>query len=133
MGQMLLTTFDPANRLVVGELERRYESALEALEEMESKAKARMEIQDRPLKEDEQQALKSYAAQLPRLWHAPTTQAQERKRIVRCLVEAVIVTAPQDASFLKTEVHWVGGQVTTIEVQRGRRGVNRYLRSEEHT
>ena len=122
---------DPANRLVGRELERRFENALQGLEEIESKTKAQMEAMDRPLTEEEQQTLRSYAEQLPRLWQAPTTPAQERKRIVRCLIETVVVTAPKDVPQMKVEVHWTGGQVTTIEVQRGRRGINRYVADAE--
>src|SRR5438093_8138294 len=122
---------DPANRLVGRELERRFENALQGLEEIESKTKAQIETMDRPLTEEEQQTLKSYAEQLPRLWHAPTTPAQERKRIVRCLIETVVVTAPKDAPHIKAEVHWIAGQVTTIEVRRGRMGVNRYVADPE--
>jgi DNA invertase Pin-like site-specific DNA recombinase len=122
---------DPANRLVGRELERRFENALQELQDVELKTQAQMETTDRPLTEEEQQTLKSYAEQLPQLWHVPTTQAQERKRIVRCLIETVVVTAPKDAPKIQAEVHWIGGQATTIEVQRGRKGVNRYVADPE--
>ncbi len=83
-----------------------------------------MQKMDRPLTEEEQHTLKTYAEQLPRLWHAATTAAQERKRIVRCLIETVVVTAPKDGPHIKADIHWIGGQVTPIEVQRGRKGIN---------
>src|SRR3989454_10084705 len=102
---------DPANRLVGRELERRFEKALQDLEEIKSKSQAQIEALDRPLTAEEQQTLKSYAEDLSRLWHAPTTRAQERKRIIRCLIENVVVTAPKDAPSLKADVHWVGSEV----------------------
>jgi DNA invertase Pin-like site-specific DNA recombinase len=114
---------DPGNRLVGRELERRFENALQGLEEIESKTQAQMQRMDRPLTEEEQHTLKTYAEQLPRLWHAATTPAQERKRIVRCLIEMVLVTAPKGVPHIKADIHWIGGQVTPIEVQRGRRGI----------
>jgi len=116
---------------VVRELERRFENALQGLQDIEVKTKTQMDAMDRPLTQEEEQTLKSYAEQLPRLWQAPTTTTQERKRIVRCLIETVVVTAPKDASHIKAEVHWIGGQVTTIEVRRGRTGVNRYVSDPE--
>lgn len=122
---------DPANRLVGRELERRFEKALQELEETESRAKAKIDALDRPLTAEEQQTLNSYAGDLPRLWHAPTTRAQERKRIVRCLIEAVAVTAPRDVPIMKAEVHWAGGEVITVEVARGRTGINRYVADPE--
>jgi len=122
---------DPANRLVGRELERRFEKALQELEETESRAKAKIDALDRPLTAEEQQTLNSYAEDLPRLWHAPATHAQERKRIVRCLIESVVVTAPRDAPSMKAEVHWAGGEVTTVEVARGKTGINRYVADPE--
>jgi hypothetical protein len=122
---------DPANRLVGRELERRFEKALQEQEETESRAKAKIDALDRPLTAKEQQTLNSYAEDLPRLWHAPTTRAQERKRIVRCLIETVVVTAPRDAPSMKAEVHWAGGEVTTVEVARGKTGINRYVADPE--
>lgn len=122
---------DPANRLVARELERRFENALQGLEDIELKAKTQMDAMHRPLTPEEEQILKNYAEQVPRLWHAPTTLAQERKRIVRCLIETVVVTAPKDSPHIKAEVHWIGGQVATIELRRGRIGVNRSVADPE--
>jgi predicted DNA-binding protein (UPF0251 family) len=122
---------DPANRLVGRELERRFEKALQELEEIESRSKAKIEALARPLTAEEQQTLSCYAEDLSRLWHAPTTRPQERKRIVRCLIETVVVTVPRDAPKIKAEVHWAGGEVTTLEVTRGKTGVNRYVAGPE--
>jgi len=33
---------------------------------------------------------------LPRLWHAPTTRMQDKKRLIRCLVEQGVVRVPDD-------------------------------------
>ena len=122
---------DPANRLVGRELERRFEKALQELEETQSKAKAKIDALDRPLTAEEQQTLSGYAGDLSRLWHASTTRMQERKRIVRCLIETVVVTAPREAPNMKAEIHWAGGEVTAVEVARGKTGVHRYVADPE--
>src|SRR5881397_4200667 len=36
----------------------------------------------------------------------------------------VVVTAHKDVPHIKADIHWAGGQVTPIEVQRGRKGIN---------
>src|SRR6266704_957628 len=41
-----------------------------------------------------------------------------------CLIETVVVTEPKDVAHIKADIHWIGGQVTPIEVQRGRKGVH---------
>jgi excisionase family DNA binding protein len=122
---------DPANRLVGRELERRFEKALQELEETASKAREKIDALDRPLTSEEQQTLRRYAEDLSRLWHAPTTRMQERKRIVRCLIETVVVTAPKQSPTIKAEIHWAGGEVTTVEVARGKTGIHRYVADAE--
>jgi excisionase family DNA binding protein len=42
-----------------------------------------------------------------------------------------VVNAPKEATKIQAEVHWIGGQATTMEVQRGRKGVNRYVADPE--
>lgn len=122
---------DPANRLVGRELERRFEKALGEFEEVESQAEARIAALEKPLTLEEQEMLRSYARDLSQLWNRVTTRPQDRKRIVRCLIENVVVTVPRDESNLKAEIHWTGGEVTKIEVLRGRRGIHRYVADPE--
>jgi excisionase family DNA binding protein len=122
---------DPANRLVARELERRFETALRDLQAIEPQAQARIEALEKPLTSEEQETLRSYAEDLARLWHAPTTRSQDRKRIIRCLIEHVVVTVPKGESNLKAEVHWTGGEVTRSEVLRGQSGIHRYVTDPE--
>jgi len=122
---------DPGNRLVGRELERRFEGALRGLEAAEAEARARIQALERPLAEEEQARLRTYAGNLAELWNAPTTRVQDKKRIVRCLVENVVVTVPEEGSRMKADVHWKGGEATTIEVPRGRSGVHRWVTDPE--
>jgi len=98
---------------------------------IESKAKEKIDALDRPLTSEEQRTLRRYAGDLSRLWHAPTTRMQERKHIVPCLMETVVVTAPKEAPAIKAEIQWAGGEVTTVEVARGKTGVHRYVADPE--
>ncbi len=118
---------DPANRLVVRELERRWEAALEALREIEQEAEERIRSLETPLGPDEQRRLRRYAQHLPSLWSAPTTRPQDRKRMVRLLIDHVGVTVPADGAALEAQVHWSGGEVTSLALARGRKGINRYV------
>ena len=78
---------DPQNRLVARELERRFEKALKELEAVEANAAERLRQVEAPLSPDEEQQLKAYAEDVEKLWQAPGTRVQERKRIARCLLE----------------------------------------------
>jgi DNA invertase Pin-like site-specific DNA recombinase len=122
---------DPANRLVARELERRWEKVLSELQTVEAEAARQIEALDRPLTAQEQQRLRRYASDLGSLWNAPSTRPQDRKRLARCLIENVVVTVPPDDGMLKAQVHWVGGELTTVEVPRGRSGVTRHASDAE--
>jgi len=122
---------DPANRLVARELESRFEVALKALKSTESEAEKALKVLERPLKADEEHLLRTYAYNLAGLWRAPTTRPQDRKGIVRCLIEAVVVTVLPDESIVKAEVYWKGGETTAFEVPKGRTGGHSYVSDPE--
>jgi hypothetical protein len=112
---------DPANRLVASELERRWETALSDLKKIEEDANKRIEALEKPLSESEHERLKRYARHLPSLWHAPTTRSQDKKRIVRCLIETVVIHSNEESSTIQANIHWRGGKVTPVEVKWRRR------------
>ena len=118
---------DPENRLVARELERRYEKALRALEEIESEAERQLQRLEEPFTDAEHRLLKRYAEDLSMLWNAPATRAQDRKRIARCLIENVVVTSPREGTMLTAQVHWKGGEVTKLDVLKGKSGIHRYV------
>ena len=120
---------DPTNRLVVRELERRWERALQALSSTQAEAQAQLANLQQPLSEQECAELGRYGHDIAELWQAATTSAREKKRIIRCLVENVVVTAQEAA--IQAKVHWVGGEVTTIEVPKGKVGMHRYVTDPE--
>lgn len=47
------------------------------------------------------------------------------------MIEHVDVTGPKGEANLKAEVHWTGGEVTSIEVLRGQSGITRYVTDPE--
>jgi len=122
---------DPQNRLVARELERRFETALQELEAVSANASERLQQLEAPLSPAEEQQLKAYAEDVGKVWQAPGTRVQERKRIARCLVEKIVVLAAPGAERLQAQVHWKGGEQTAIEVARGKTGVHRYVSDPE--
>ena len=122
---------DPSNRLVARELERRLEKALQGVEAMEHEAAQRIESLERPMSATDRERLRRHAQHLPSLWSAPTTRPQDRKRIVRCLIERVVVTVPDSGPNHSAQVYWHGGEVTVIEVPRGRSGIHRHVADSE--
>jgi len=122
---------DPANRLVAGELERRWEQALGALDEVEREATAKRQTFTQALSSEEKACLRRFAEDLPSLWHASSTRVQNKKRLVRCLIAQVVVDVPRNDEPLQARIHWVGGEVTPIAVPKGRVGVHCYATDPE--
>src|SRR5262252_9591878 len=74
---------DPANRLVAGTLERRWNDVLVHLEDLKKEA-AEFQQQEAHIITPEQRAkVLALAKDFPRLWHAPSTHDKDRKRILR--------------------------------------------------
>jgi excisionase family DNA binding protein len=107
---------EPENRLVARSLEARWEAKLVALAETEQ-ALAQATAQRAPL--PERAELEALTSSLPRLWHAPTTSAKDRKRMLRTLIADVTVLPAPDRAKLRVGIRWHSG--TTEELLTGRR------------
>ena len=114
---------DPANRLVADELERRWELALRKerqLEERVEKACAQRQQALPPASA----TFENLAANLDRVWSHPQTDVRLKKRIVRTLIEEVLVDVDSDAGETSLVIRWNGGVHTELRVRRRRRGQN---------
>src|SRR3981189_832372 len=90
---------DPANRLVAGELEARWNKALARVAEVESKIAAHDAA--RPVPAPDPASLAMLATDLKTIWAAPTTDVRLKKRTVRPLIqEAVADIDPQAAEVI---------------------------------
>jgi DNA invertase Pin-like site-specific DNA recombinase len=103
---------EPENRLVARTLERQWEAALEAEEELKADYRRFLAEQPATLSAQEREAIRRLASDLPALWHAETTTAADRQAIIRQLVERIMVTVQGDSEHVDLEVHWIGGHRT---------------------
>lgn len=115
---------DPDNRLVAGELERRWNERLAAVARLEEQIQSLQNEQPRALRDDERATLLALADDLPRLWNHPTASSETRKRILRAVLNEIIVTVEADR--LRLVLHWQGGDHTRLEVAKNRTGQNRW-------
>src|SRR5215208_6686710 len=111
---------DPANRLVAGELEARWNSALTHVAEVEAKIAAHDAAM--PAAAVEPLALGLLASNLKTVWFAPTTDARLKKRIVRTIIHEVVADVDDAAAEIVLVVHWVGGVHSEIRLPKRRRG-----------
>lgn len=111
---------DPANRLVTGELEARWNKALAHVAEVEGKIAAHDAAT--PAAAIDPVSLGMLASNLETVWSAPTTDARLKKRIVRTLIQEVVADIDDAAAEIVLVVHWIGGLHSEMRLPRRRRG-----------
>jgi excisionase family DNA binding protein len=115
---------DPDNRLVAGELERRWNDALLAARQLEAKLEAMTVRRAPPMSQAERSRLMALGADLERAWHHPAATPETRKRILRTVLSEII--ARVEGEQINLVLHWQGGDHTTISVRKNGPGKHRW-------
>jgi excisionase family DNA binding protein len=76
------------------------------------------------LTEAERQRLLALGADVERAWHSPGATPATRKRIIRTLIEEIVVRIENDV--LALVIRWVGGDHTSLQVRKNRAGQHRW-------
>ena len=117
-------TVDPENRLVAGELERRWNTALAAVRALEEEMEALLRQRPPALSAEERQRLLQMGADLEAAWHHPAANAVTRKRIIRVVLREAVARVEDDQ--IQLLLHWQGGDHTRLTVRKNRRGQTRW-------
>ena len=107
---------EPEHRLVARGLERDWEKALGALAEAEAELELRERQRPRTLTDQEREQLLALGSDLQRVWSAPTTSDRDRKQLIRCLIEEVIVDVDRRERRATLTMRWQGGALTELTV-----------------
>jgi DNA invertase Pin-like site-specific DNA recombinase len=121
---------EPENRLVVRELERRWEQAMLVQRQVEDEYDRFRHGRPVELTSLDVKMIESLAGDIPALWRAATTTVQDRQEVVRHLVERVAVAIQGETEWVDVAIHWAGGFVSRHEV---RRPVMRVEQLRDHT
>jgi excisionase family DNA binding protein len=106
---------EPENRLVARTLEARWETKLAALTQAEQALEAAHDaLPPLPSRTD----LEKLAADLPALWHAPTTGNKDRKRLLRTLIADVTLLPETDPDQVRIGVRWHTGATEQLTAAR---------------
>jgi hypothetical protein len=116
-------TTDPDNRLVASELERRWNEALQKVQQIE--ARIEQAVRGRQVTPATRDEFETLAGDLEAVWSHPETDARLKKRIVRTLIEEVMVDVDSQAGEIIAVIHWKGGVHTELRIPRRRRGYSR--------
>ena len=115
---------DPDNRLVAGELERRWNAALAAVDVLEKELETLVRQRPVALGAEERQRLLQMGADLEAAWHHPAATAVTRKRLIRAVMREVVARVEDDQ--IQLLLHWQGGDHTRLTVRKNRRGQTRW-------
>jgi DNA invertase Pin-like site-specific DNA recombinase len=115
---------DPENRLVAAELEKRWNAALARVAALE--AELAVEPSGSRVSQAEAASLLKLAEEFPAIWDHPETDMRLKKRLVRTLVEEIVVDVDEQRAVVQCVIHWAGGIHTQLSVRKNRTGQHRY-------
>jgi DNA invertase Pin-like site-specific DNA recombinase len=113
---------DPRNRLVAGELERRWNEKLEELGNLKSSL-SEIDQEVKVLSDEERKSILQLGENFQEVWESEHCSAETKKKIIRTVVEEVIVNLNDSGEMLHFIIHWKGGSHTQFEMLRPKSGV----------
>ena len=122
---------DPENRLVAGELERRWNERLAIMRMLEDQL---AQITAQPVGfvgAEDRERLLTLGADLTLAWNSPSVSIETRKKIFRLLICEIVVDAVEDR--LDLIIHWQGGDHTRLQVKKNKLGQNRWVTNADVT
>jgi excisionase family DNA binding protein len=115
---------DPDNRLVAAELETRWNERLTIVRNLETELEGLATSPTTDLPPADRERLMTLGADLQRAWTSPGVTPETRKRIVRTLIDEIIVRVEDNA--LALVIRWHGGDHSALKVKKNRTGQHRW-------
>jgi DNA invertase Pin-like site-specific DNA recombinase len=107
---------EPENRLVAAELEARWNQALAKVSELEGRVHALPVEAVQAITDEQRQRLLELGKDLKRLWENPLAPVELKKRIIRTVIEEIVVTNHEQPAEHRLQIHWAGGVHTELRV-----------------
>lgn len=114
---------EPDNRLVAAELERRWESALQAQRKAEETYNRFCREKPSRLTTEQRESILALSYDIPALWHNSSTCNTDRQVVLRSLIDRVVVDVLGSTERVSVAIHWAGGFESHHEI---RRAVSRF-------
>jgi len=115
---------DPENRLVTGELERRWNETLLRVRSLEERLREQEQTPS-PQRAIDPEELLTLGSDFARVWEDPSTDMRLKKRIVRTLVEEIVADVNEAGDTIEAVIHWRGGIHSTRRVRKNTTGHRR--------
>ncbi|MFZ3180048.1 MAG: recombinase family protein [Methylocystis silviterrae] len=116
---------DPDNRMVAGELERRWNEKLLQLRDLEMQLEEFNRAKEAPaLSAEDHARLMTLGKDLVKAWNSQGASNETRKKIIRLLIEEIVVDVVGET--LALVIHWQGGDHTEMTVKKNKVGQTRW-------
>jgi DNA invertase Pin-like site-specific DNA recombinase len=109
---------DPENRLVTGELEALWETALRRRDQLRRERTEFETRQRQLLSEADRQQIRALSSDLGQVWQAETTSMEDRKTLIRMLIKRVHLDAVSKTGKICIDVEWHTGTHTKMMIDR---------------
>ena len=109
---------EPENRLVARTLEQRWEESLRVERQLCEEYDRFLATTPAVLNDDDAKRVREASRNIVSLWNAESTTSQDRKEIVRCLVDRVVVHVEPQSEYADVTIHWHGGFTSRHQVVR---------------
>lgn len=109
---------EPENRLVARTLEAAWEAKIAAERVLREDYHRFQQEQAHGATAEEAEMIKALATNLPKVWNARTTTNEDRKTVLRLLIDHVEVNIEENTEWLEFKVHWAGGHETEGRIRR---------------
>jgi len=104
---------------VAVELERRWNAAMEEVERLRSTL-AELEQATPLLSEEERMTVLTLGTRFADVWHSPACPPELKKKILRTVLNEILVTHDDATDTLRFTLHWAGGTHTALEMLKPR-------------
>ncbi len=109
---------EPENRLVARTLEKEWNDKLEEMERLESEYDKIRRSPPFTISWEQWQQVEALAEDIPRLWKSKTTTNNQRKKLLRLLIEDVTLCNQDDPWCVTVKIHWKTGLVDEHQADR---------------
>jgi DNA invertase Pin-like site-specific DNA recombinase len=109
---------EPENRLVARALEKDWEAALAARQQLTEDWHRFCQNAPPALTTQQKAAITAAAADLPGLWAAPSTTDADRKEVIRAVIDEITIAIRGRSELVDVTVSWAGGQQTHEVIRR---------------
>ena len=98
---------DPNNRLVADELESDWNNKIRSYRDTAEDYERRKAEDQTKITEEQRLRVLNLVNDFPKLWHSPTTEDKDRKRMIRLLISDVTLTKGENE--IKIQIRFIGG------------------------